>query len=326
LRVQLELSLAAGSSLLEIRRALVRSILVELINRDSPNLSAGEHFTDSPDWLVDGIAAHTGIATHESGAASLPRNGIFSLENLLRTESSSLDGPSRSRYRAGSILLVDRVIHLNDGRHRLAHFISDLPAAINDEPAHFRKHFPELFQNEIPLYAPNLVETNQLLPDESSERMLNELLNRGIPGASGRVYQLEDLPKLVRDRSVRPALVQLGLSLRNLRSQANPLYRQIIQEYERIVELLLRGKTNGITKHLAGLRRSRAMLHVQMGKINDFMNWFEATQAHAPSGRFDDYMKAAELLESRVERRRDCISVYLDVLEAEFEKDRNSRQ
>jgi hypothetical protein len=48
------------------------------------------------------------------------------------------------------------------------------------------------------------------------------------------------------------------------------------------------------------------------------MNWFEATKASGPSGAFLDYMKAAEA-SARPEPRRDPISVYLDVLEAQFQ-------
>jgi hypothetical protein len=49
------------------------------------------------------------------------------------------------------------------------------------------------------------------------------------------------------------------------------------------------------------------------------MNWFEATKSLGPSGAFADYMKAAELAAQPEQRRRDPISLYLDVLETQFQ-------
>ena len=50
----------------------------------------------------------------------------------------------------------------------------------------------------------------------------------------------------------------------------------------------------------------------------DYLNWFEATQAAEPSGMFAGYMKAAAPSTEREERKRDAISIYLDVLETQF--------
>jgi hypothetical protein len=49
------------------------------------------------------------------------------------------------------------------------------------------------------------------------------------------------------------------------------------------------------------------------------MNWFEATQSRGSSGAFTDYLKAAALASEPEQRRRDPISVYLDVLETQFQ-------
>ena len=87
----------------------------------------------------------------------------------------------------------------------------------------------------------------------------------------------------------------------------------------RIATLLARGKTNGIAERLARLSASRKVLAAQMRKIDDYMNWFEATKSRGPSGAFADYMKAAELAAQPEQRRRDPISVYLDVLETQFQ-------
>jgi hypothetical protein len=56
-----------------------------------------------------------------------------------------------------------------------------------------------------------------------------------------------------------------------------------------------------------------------MGDIDDYMNWFEATQMESQSGAFSDYLKAANQSQLSAPRRRDPLSVYLDALADHFE-------
>jgi hypothetical protein len=57
-----------------------------------------------------------------------------------------------------------------------------------------------------------------------------------------------------------------------------------------------------------------------MSKIDNYLNWFEATQAQTKSGAFADYLKAAEHQPDGAPHRHDAISVYLDALAEEFQK------
>jgi len=82
---------------------------------------------------------------------------------------------------------------------------------------------------------------------------------------------------------------------------------------------LLRGKTGGIRRRLERLRSARESVTAQMRQIDDYMNWFEATNLAGPSGEFADYMRAAERAAQPERTKRDPISVYLDVLETQFE-------
>ena len=60
-------------------------------------------------------------------------------------------------------------------------------------------------------------------------------------------------------------------------------------------------------------------MSARMSKIDDYMNWFEATNLAGPSGQFADYMKAAERAAQPERARKDPISIYLDALETQFE-------
>jgi hypothetical protein len=136
---------------------------------------------------------------------------------------------------------------------------------------------------------------------------------------SEKEYQLQEFPIFIRNLSAKLALARLCRDLSALVARASPMYRPAIFEYEKIATLLMSGKTNGITERLARLSASRKVLAAQMRKIDDYMNWFEATKSRGPSGVFGDYMKAADLADRPGERRRDPISVYLDVLETQFQ-------
>jgi len=66
------------------------------------------------------------------------------------------------------------------------------------------------------------------------------------------------------------------------------------------------------------LQNTREQLTARMSDVDDYLNWFEATQLPARSGVFADYLRAASEPQATGPRRRDPISVYLDTLEDQF--------
>ncbi len=77
-------------------------------------------------------------------------------------------------------------------------------------------------------------------------------------------------------------------------------------------------KWRGLSKRAAATVQLRERVSSRMRQAEDFMNWFEATQASTSSGDFGDYVRAARTTEE-VTRRRDAISVYLDAMELQFQ-------
>jgi len=75
----------------------------------------------------------------------------------------------------------------------------------------------------------------------------------------------------------------------------------------------------GIGEQLARLRVLRANLANRMNKIDDYLNWFEATQARTKSDAFANYLNAVEQQRDAGPHRRDAISVYLDALAEQFQ-------
>jgi hypothetical protein len=60
-------------------------------------------------------------------------------------------------------------------------------------------------------------------------------------------------------------------------------------------------------------------LTVRMTEIDDYMNWFEATQMKSASGNFTGYLKAVDQSSFQPARRHDPLSVYVDALEDQFD-------
>jgi hypothetical protein len=332
LKLQLDLTIDLAVSQPEIRRELLRALLLEIMYRRETNLPSGAAYVTPPTWLLDGIPPRQ--SDFDRGklidVLALPvATGKFCpLKEFLRPqELSDLDAPSRFLYGAYSFALVELLIQTPNGRERLARLIADLPFGSTDPMADLGLHFPELSnassaEKTWSLHIARLATAQpfRLLNADEMELKLDELLLLRISGAGveGK-YHLEEFPQFIRDGSSKLILARFSRDLSLFATRANPICRPMIYEYARIGALLARGKTNGLAERLTSLKASRKGIATRLRKINDYMNWFEATKARGPSGAFTDYLKAAELRSAPEQRRRDPISVYLDVLETQFQ-------
>jgi len=62
----------------------------------------------------------------------------------------------------------------------------------------------------------------------------------------------------------------------------------------------------------------RELIVGRMDEMEDYLNWYEATQISEQSGAFAGFMQAVKPVEA-APRRPDAISKYMDLLEREFE-------
>ena len=333
LKLQLDLVLAADINPAQVRRELLRAILLEEVYRSEPKVPAGTAYVSLPDWLLDGLLAQQSHLEPRATftdllAAPVAAQKILPLEEFLRQRPGLLDAPGRSLHRAYSFALVDLLLHAADGRHRLGSFIVDLRVASNDPLADLRAHFPELLEansNPEKMWTSHIAHLStgqpyQLLGAAETDRMLEEILRLKISDAGEeKNYSLDEFSKFPRNASAFVAIAQARRALNALALRANPIYRPIVLEYAEITTRLARAKTKGLSDRLARARATRQRLAAQMEKIEDYMNWFEATKSRWPSGAFADYIRAAELAARPEQTRRDPISVYLDALESQFQ-------
>jgi hypothetical protein len=248
------------------------------------------------------------------------------LEKFLRQRSGLLDSTDRILYRAYSFALVQMLIEGRHGPARLAQYIGHLSDASNEPLADLKAQFPFLAADaegawQLTLSRLRSLQRYQLLTFAECERRLDELLRVKISEANkpAKLVRLDELAQRKTFPNEKMALNQLSRDLLVFVAQANPVLRPIAREYQQIAALLARGKRKGIAKRLARLEVTRKQVAARMSDIDDYMNWFEATQMKSRSGNFTDYLKAVNQSQLSASRRRDPLSVYVDALEDQFE-------
>ena len=330
--VKLQLDLTVGQnfdgSLVE--RQLLRAILFEMIYRDDGELAPGARLVEPPDWLLEGALALTPGREREAlvEALSTADKGK-SLQEFLGQRFDLLDSAGRMLYRAYSVALVQLLLDEGGGRARLARYISNLSHGSNDRVADLKACFPQLRDDVEKKWRSKVArlsehQTYQLLSFAESEQRLDELIqikisdgsrNRGRP----KPANLSELSRSKLSAEGKAAVNHMSQGLLLLVGTAHPVLRPVAREYQQIAALLIRGKRRGIAKRVSHLDGIRKELAARMGDIDDYMNWFEATQMENQSGAFSDYLKAANQSQVSAPRRRDPFSVYLDALEDQIE-------
>ena len=330
--VKLQLDLTVGQnfdgSLVE--RQLLRAILFEMIYRDDGELAPGARLVEPPDWLLEGALALTPGREREAlvEALSTADKGK-SLQEFLGQRFDLLDSAGRMLYRAYSVALVQLLLDEGGGRGRLARYISNLSHGSNDRVADLKACFPQLRDDVEKKWRSKVArlsehQTYQLLSFAESEQRLDELIqikisdgsrNRGRP----KPANLSELSRSKLSAEGKAAVNHMSQGLLLLVGTAHPVLRPVAREYQQIAALLIRGKRRGIAKRVSHLDGIRKELAARMGDIDDYMNWFEATQMENQSGAFSDYLKAANQSQVSAQRRRDPLSVYLDALEDQIE-------
>ena len=331
LKLQLELVIASDVSPAAIQRELLSALLLEWMYRGAPDTPAGTAYVQPPAWLVDGLLAlsanENNAAAGDAVASAVADNKLMPVEELLREQAQLLEPSSQAVYRVYAGALVSMLIGLPDGRARLTAFITALPQAGNDPTAPLQERFPEIggdpkvSQQRWKDAVAQVASRNRFRMQSCAEtdRELATLVTVQLrSGKAAEVYSLEQYAEFIKAPGAADALRRVSQQLLLLSGRANPLYAPIIAEYQQITSRLAHRKTGKITERLARVRAAREEISRRMTAIDDYLNWFEATQSHATSGAFADYMKAAELSAEREPRRRDAISVYLDTVEAQL--------
>ncbi|MFL6539090.1 MAG: hypothetical protein ACJ8JD_13025 [Chthoniobacterales bacterium] len=325
LKLQLDLVIGADIQAAVVEREVLRALLLEMIFRDAGPLRPGTKYAEPPQWLVEGIVARE--RTRETAAQLLEpvvtAGKAIPLAVFLQQRPEMLDAVSVELYRAYSAALLDLLLRGNDSHRQLGQFIRDLRQGSIDPVADLAIHFSQLngmsgIANAWSEQLARIVagERYQLGAVAETARTLDEMLHVKIGETN---YGIDEFARILHERGSRPVLRYLSEQLLLFEPRANPVYREIVIEYQEIATLLARGSTKRVAERLARAKEWRHQLAMRMSRIDDYLNWFEATQQSARSGIFDDYLKAAATKSDLSGRRRDRISVYLDAVETQLE-------
>ena len=330
LKLQLNLLMTREVERRAVQRELLRTILIELVYRDRVDVAAGTPYVGPPDWLLDGTLGLQSDTDRDENAELLQgfvaENKIPALEEIVREDRSRLDPGSRKLYDACSEALLQLLLEIPDGRQKLVRYLKDLPDAPNDLLADLIVHFPERLGRSSrkwwTLTVARLAASNryQVLSAIETAAFLDRALRFAIPGADRAIacYSLGDFRQFQKLPAAREVLEQVSRQLLLLGTRAHPYYRWIVQENYQIVQRLARGKTHHVAERLEEVARERERVECRRRTIDDYLNWYEATQAKAMSGAFSELLRLSGRDQNKEPRRRDPISVYLDFVELEM--------
>ncbi|MFZ4681568.1 MAG: hypothetical protein ACOYMS_03615 [Terrimicrobiaceae bacterium] len=311
---------------LEVYRALA----LEYAYRKTPP-KAGKAITQPPAWLLEGLYEDT--ATRDEGIPA----GLFEmlvksgpppkLEAFLKIRPESLDATSRAVYRAQAMALLRALLGLPGGPGQLAEYLASLPGTNPADAGKLLQKFPELAGepgNLSKLWTLSLAnasasDRNKPFSMAETQRQLALLLDFSTPKdpkkpEAGNVTGPEALQALTRSGPGRYILKQKTEDLLRLELRAHPIMRPIAGEYRIIAAELSAKPGRNLEKRIRKNMELQQAVVQRAGSIEDYLNWFEASQLTTPSREFDATLNQASSFEPF--KRNDAISRQLDDLES----------
>jgi len=223
------------------------------------------------------------------------------------------------------LALVQSLVESADGHARLGRYIDNLSFASNDPLADLEKPFPQLAGHDEKIWKSKIASMKSsgradLLTFSQTEEKLADLLRTKFPRTDGRDKSLsfDDLCQTKPTPAQRLALQKFSQELMLLAAQANPVLRSVVQDYQQLAARLALGKNRAVAARLAELKILRAKLSARMTEVDDYLNWFEATQLSTRSGLFEDCLDTSSTASPFAAHRKDAFSTYLDSMEEQF--------
>src|SRR5215470_5781447 len=201
IKLQLDLTISKNVDVSLVERELLRAILLEMIYRKQPHITAGAVLVEPPDWLIDGaLALAPGRDRGPLIEAVANTEKPLPLEKFLRQRSGLLDFTGRTLYRAYAFALVQMLLDEKNGESQLAKYIDGLSGSSNDPIADLQARFPLLADDaertwQLALNGLKGLQTFRLLTFAESEQRLDELLRVKIsePKKPAKVARLDEL-------------------------------------------------------------------------------------------------------------------------------------
>jgi hypothetical protein len=331
LKIQIDIY---GPSLLkgpDLPMEVYRALCLEYMYRKAPP-KAGKAITLPPAWLIEGIYEDT--VTREEG---LPA-GLFEmliksgpppkLEAFLKMRPERLDASSRAVYRAQAMGLLRALLRVPGGAKSLAAYLSGLPGGNPNDAGRLLEKFPQFASTPAEL---SKVWTLSLANASASDRVkplgmmetsrqLALLLDMSAmkdpkKPAAGLVMGPDALQAMAKGQAGPYLLGQKAEDLLRLELRAHPVMRPIVGEYRLIATELAEKPRRNLEKRIHKNMELQTAVEDRIRKVEDYLNWFEATQLNTPSREFESIPAGPNSV--LPPKRADAISRTLDGYEAQ---------
>jgi len=331
-KIELNVQIGRDPSAVNMQKLLLRALLLEYAYRGI-HVEGGTSYVEAPWWVVEGLIEME--RRRDAGIDSdlfrrlVETNHLPPIESFLLEKPEELGPTSLAVDRALAMGLLQMLAEQPDGRLNLAHLIRDWPQSNGDPMALLAKEFPGVAGNSQTLqkwWTVNLAryaasDRYEGLTAQETDKMLAPLLQiEFVINKKGekKTFVVSDYAQFMKLPSCRPTLSTRHTEIVALSTRANALMRPVVGDYEEVFALLARGKARGIRERLAKVEGYRTLVLQRVSQIDDYLNWFEATQLKTKSGAFDNYLKTAKELSDQDRKQKGPIDLYLDELEKQF--------
>ncbi len=332
-KIEINAEIGDDPAAINLRKQIVRAVLLDFAYRDRPPIRAGETYREAPWWLVDGAIEI--FRRRDSGVASdlfqrlVENNKLPAIADFLALRDGNIGETAAAIDSAFAMALVQALVDQPNGRTNLANLLRHWPDNGDDPITALAKEFPALAGGGSALqkwWTLNLARFGAAdrykgLSTEETDRQLTAILSLEVTvgkAATKKKFAPGDFAEYLKLPGARAELESKQRALVALSTQANALLQPVISEYSEMFSLLARGKTRHIAERIASADQFRTVVLHRMGAITDYLNWYEATQLNTRSSDFDSYLKAAEEMAHPDLKPSPEISRYLDQIEKEY--------
>ena len=332
-KIDIDAEIGHDLAAVNLRKQVVRAVLLEIGYRGRPPIRGGEEYREAPWWLVDGaieIFRRRELGVDSDLFQRLVENNKFpSIEQFLALRADGLGATAQAIDSAFAMGLVQSLIDQPNGRANLGRLVRRWPETGGEPMAALKKDFPSLAEGGATLqkwWTLNLARlgaSNRYrgLSLGETDKQLAALLEIELvidKAGTKKKFAVAEYNQFLKLPAARAALTVRRQEFLALSAQANALLRPVIADYDEILALLIRGKTQKLTERIEDTEGYRTAVLTRMDKIADYMNWYEATQLGTRTHEFDSYLKAVDELSRDENHVFEPIKRYLDTIEKEY--------
>ena len=325
-RFQIDVRLDENARPAAFDEAVLRCLLgAEVVgNRRADEVRDGDLV---PPWLMAGVAEAIAFRREPERSAMaavvFSRGRAFPVEKLLAETPDGMPAATQAAYRASACGLVLTLLAQENGADGFHRLLADL-AQYSGKPGDLiRYHFQALAATESGLekwWALQVADMARpkaldfLGAEESHRRLAQALVADVLPESGLGQHQPTELAQIIArppGAERQKALGTIWGRLRALEPRIHPLYRELASSYGGLVAQVMEGKAKHAATDLAALDAVRSRYVTLLDQVDDYLNWWEATQGRGDPRLFEAYRHLSQPAVPAA-RPDDPIGQYLD--------------